>query len=45
LQQRPIALGAAAPDFELEAHTGERVRLSAGRGASSLVLYFMRAFT
>jgi peroxiredoxin len=34
----------AAPDFELAAHTGERMRLSSRRGAP-VVLYFLRAFT
>jgi peroxiredoxin len=34
----------AAPDFELTAHSGEAIRLSARRGAP-VVLYFLRAFT
>jgi len=47
LATRQILLGpgAAAPDFALEAHSGEQVRLAGYRGAHSLVLYFMRAFT
>ena len=38
MRQTALAPGAPAPDFELETHTGERVRLSAGQGARSLVL-------
>jgi len=34
-----------APDFELESHTGERVRLSEFRGKRRVVLFFMRAYT
>ena len=34
-----------APDFELESHTGERVRLSQFRGKRRVVLFFMRAYT
>jgi len=33
-----------APGFELESHTGERVRLSQFRG-KRVVLFFMRAYT
>ena len=33
-----------APDFELESHTGERVRLSQYRG-KRVILFFMRAYT
>ncbi len=45
MRRIPIAAGAPAPDFELESQTGELLRLAAGRGSGSLVLYFMRAFT
>jgi len=34
-----------APDFELESHAGERVRLSQFRGQQRVVLFFMRAYT
>ncbi len=34
-----------APDFELESHTGERVRLSEFHGKQRVVLFFMRAYT
>jgi peroxiredoxin len=33
-----------APDFELESHDGERVRLSQYRG-KRVILFFMRAYT
>jgi peroxiredoxin len=39
------ATPAPAPDFELESHTGERVRLSSYRGTRSVALFFMRAYT
>jgi len=39
------ATGAPAPDFELESHEGVRVRLSGYRGAGSVTLFFMRAYT
>jgi peroxiredoxin len=42
---RPGAPGPPAPDFELESHAGERVRLSSYRGEKSVVLFFMRAYT
>lgn len=32
--------GAAAPDFELPAHTGEKIRLSSFRGSKAVVLFF-----
>jgi peroxiredoxin Q/BCP len=32
--------GETAPDFELEAHTGEKVRLSSFRGRKAVVLFF-----
>lgn len=35
-----IQTGAPAPDFELTAHTGQTVRLSAYRGQQAVVLYF-----
>ncbi len=35
----------AVPDFELESHAGERVRLSRYRGKKRVVLFFMRAYT
>ena len=41
----PRKPGPPAPDFELESHTGERVRLSGYRGTSSVALFFMRAYT
>ena len=34
-----------APDFQLESHSGERVRLSEFRGKRRVVLFFMRAYT
>lgn len=37
--------GPPAPDFDLESHTGERVRLSGYRGEKRVVLFFMRAYT
>jgi len=42
---RTAAPQAPAPDFELESHTGERVRLSQFRGKQRVVLFFMRAYT
>jgi peroxiredoxin len=44
-RQTLIGPGVAAPEFTLEAHSGEQVQLTDYRGAHSLVLYFMRAFT
>jgi peroxiredoxin len=44
-RQTLIGPGIAAPDFALEAHTGEQVQLAEYRGAHSLVLHFMRGFT
>jgi len=41
----PGAPGPPAPDFELESHTGERVRLSSYRGTTGVVLFFLRAYT
>ena len=41
----PRKPGPPAPDFELESHSGERVRLSSYRGEQSVVLFFMRAYT
>jgi peroxiredoxin len=41
----PGTPGPPAPDFELESHTGERVRLSGYHGTNSVVLFFMRAYT
>jgi len=41
----PWKPGRPAPDFDLESHTGERVRLSVYRGGKSVVLFFMRAYT
>lgn len=41
----PETLGPPAPDFELESHSGERVRLSSYLGQKSVVLFFMRAYT
>jgi len=35
----------SAPDFQLESHSGERVRLSEFRGKRRVVLFFMRAYT
>jgi peroxiredoxin len=35
----------AAPDFDLESHTGERVRLSAYHGRENVAVFFMRAHT
>ena len=37
--------GQPAPDFELESHTGEFVRLSSYRGRQAVGLFFMRAYT
>ena len=37
--------GPPAPDFELESHEGERVRLSSYRGTQGVALFFMRAYT
>ena len=37
--------GQPAPDFELESHTGELVRLSSYRGRRAVGLFFMRAYT
>ena len=42
---RPGGPRPPAPDFELESHTGEQVRLSSFRGEKSVVLFFMRAYT
>ena len=41
----PVRSGPPAPDFDLESHTGERVRLSSYRGTRSVALFFMRAYT
>ena len=43
--RRAGAFAAPAPDFELESHTGERVRLSSYRGTRSVALFFLRAYT
>jgi peroxiredoxin Q/BCP len=37
--------GQSAPDFELESHSGELVRLSSYRGRQAVALFFMRAYT
>ena len=41
----PRKPGPSAPDFELESHTGEPVRLSSYRGTQSVAVFFMRAYT
>lgn len=38
-------LGELAPDFALEAHSGETVSLSEYRGSRRVVLFFVRAYT
>ena len=40
-----VALGSAAPDFELESHHGTKVTLSGYRGDRHVVLFFLREFT
>ena len=39
------AAESVAPDFDLESHAGERVRLSQFRGRQRVILFFMRAYT
>jgi peroxiredoxin len=42
----PLAVGAAAPDFELPGSKGEKVKLSAYRGKKNVVLaFYPKAFT
>lgn len=44
--RRPLlSVGSAAPDFELESHTGERVRLSALRGKRIVLWFYPKADT
>jgi len=40
-----VRVGSPAPDFTLEANTGEEVTLSDYRGHAVVVLYFVREFT
>lgn len=40
-----VALGAPAPEMELEDFSGSRVRLSDFRGAHHVLLVFNRGFT
>jgi peroxiredoxin len=39
-----IDVGSKAPDFRLEASTGEQIALSDYRDKSSLVLFFVREY-
>ena len=38
-----LPIGAPAPDFTAEAHTGERITLADYRGRQAVVLYFYLA--
>jgi peroxiredoxin len=40
-----VTLGAPAPEFELEDHSGNRVRLSDFQGKARVLLVFNRGFT
>ena len=40
-----LKVGDQAPDFDVEAHTGERVRLSAERGHRVLLWFYPKADT
>jgi len=40
-----VDIGAPAPDFDLEDHTGIRVRLSDFRGKTHVLLVFNRGFS
>jgi cytochrome oxidase Cu insertion factor (SCO1/SenC/PrrC family) len=46
MESKPIAVGAEAPDFRLNDHRGEAVRLSTFRGKKWVVLaFFPKALT
>ena len=40
-----LKVGDPAPDFELESHLNERVRLSLLRGQTVVLAFFPKAFT
>ncbi len=39
-----LAVGTPAPDFSLQSHTGETIRLQDYRGRKQIVLVFNRGF-
>lgn len=40
-----LQTGASAPDFVLQTHENERIRLSDFQAEKHVIVYFMRAFT
>lgn len=44
VQAKTIQVGQKAPDFTLESHTGQKVKLSAAFGKTPTVLVFYRGY-
>ena len=44
MQSKTIQVGQKAPDFTLESHTGQKIKLSAAFGKTPTVLVFYRGY-